>query len=421
MEEDSLLDQEAYRSYGPRNANFERLGGSGWLKPLKNQNDDIRAKITHVESLGLGILGTTQSVNYGTWKNEPACLVCLRFNHRSSLGSTAFRNVEILVSCEPWRSRSSDLPVLRNFSPRQSRVRQDDEHGTWGWESMQRCWATTNSDTDPSQAAAKNKTQVVARLSGQPWSDKRRSAAHQILWSLDDQSEGRWDIPDELNFAFVVQYISTFQASVEVKAKTRIGLPFPLMAIPWSRDDPLLFNGKTQIGTLSVSNEFDRFSEADWAKVAPYVPDWGEEASKKSNLPTRSTQTPLNSKHETRSEATYRVRGLPDGCDYVETRRLIALTLLIDESSVKVESLAESPYRRESIATVTFREPPGMLVDGAAEGKNEWQFETENFSGAPTEVRKETFGKLSLIIDTHFYGFTPYRNAQSPDAAYDVE
>ena len=419
MERDSPLDQEVFQSYGLRNADFGRVKGSSQLQPQKNLNNDIRTKITHIESLGLGILGTVQLVKYGTWAGEPACLVCLHINHRGNASSAAFRNVEVLVSCEPWDSKSSNPPVLRNFSPRQSRVRLDNDHATWGWESLQRCWMATESHSSPSNIIMTDEAHIAAVISGTPWSNKRRTAPHQILWVLNNQSEGKWQVPDQLSFAFVVTYVSAFRATVEVKAKTRIGLPFPLLATPWSRDDPLLFNGRTQVGGLSLVDKFDHFSGTDWAKAAPYLPEWTNESEKRDAI--KSGQPPLIIHNDLPSNVTYRAQGLPGDCNFKEAQRMIASVLLIKEQDISIKSLAESPYRSEKTATFTTQHPSNNLMNLASEGKDEWQFEMQDIPGVPSQAREGFLRQTRLVIDTHFHGFTPYHNAQGVGSIYEAE
>ncbi|MCJ1405425.1 hypothetical protein MMC11_008653, partial [Xylographa trunciseda] len=142
MELDYAFDEALDHSYLTRDTNFVRDTGAGKLQGLKNLSDDIRIKVTQIESLGLGIQGTVQAVSYGTWERKPACLVILQLSHRGYTSASAFRRIEILVSCESWGSKSLDQqPVLRNFSPRKQLVRLDHDRGIWGWDALQRSWA----------------------------------------------------------------------------------------------------------------------------------------------------------------------------------------------------------------------------------------------------------------------------------------
>ena len=181
MELDYASDEATYNSYLTRDTDFVKDAGAGELQGLKNLSDDIRVKVTHIESLGLDILGTVQAVSYGTWDSKPACLVILQFNHRGNTSASAFRRVEILVSCEPWVSKSlGQQPVLRNFSPRKQLVRLDPVRGIWGWDALQRSWGPNGSSSAPSHIMGTNETQTTPSVSGTAWSSKRRIALHQI-------------------------------------------------------------------------------------------------------------------------------------------------------------------------------------------------------------------------------------------------
>lgn len=235
---------------------------------MKNVGEDIRTKITHIERLDLGILGTVQAVSYGSWKGSPACLVVMRFNLRGNVSESRFRRIEILVSCEPWTGK---YPIVRNFSPRNLNVRLDHDRKIWGWEALQRSWISQSSTPGLINASRADRAPSVR---GSSWSKRRQQAAHQISWVVEKEGDSSWCIPDELNFAFVAEYDISFKAVVEVNAKTDIGLPLPLIALPWWKDDPLLFNGRTWIGESSRVREFDKLADADWEILAPYVPEW---------------------------------------------------------------------------------------------------------------------------------------------------
>ena len=263
-----------YHSYLTQDRDFIKDAGATELKRWKNSGEDLRTKITHIEGWGLGILGTVQEVTYGTWQGNPACLVSMQFNMRGNFSIFRFRRIEIFVSCEAWTGTSGVQPILRNFSPRNSFVRLDHDRKSWGWEVLQRSWVPSTSQSGVSSLMKPGRAGHAPSICGTQWSNERRQAPHQISWVVDTESENAWRIPDELNFTFVIEYDVSFKAVVEVKAKTDTGIPFPLIAWPWSKDDPLLFNGKTWIGSPPRTLEFDYLTDADWATLAPCIPEW---------------------------------------------------------------------------------------------------------------------------------------------------
>ena len=417
MEHSPVSDTDISLSYLPRNSDFEKDTGAGELQGLKNLGDDIRLKVTHIESLGLGIIGTVQVVSYGTWEDQPACLVGLRINQRRSASASAFRRIEIIVSCDVWSSQSSGQhPVLRNFSPREHRVRLNHEHGSWAWEPLQRSWIANPSHLESSHAAGTSELQTIPGVSGTPWSSKRRMAPHQILWTVESGAQGQWQIPDQLDFAFVVQYDSTFKATVEVSAKTKVGLPFPFVTLPWSKDDPLLFNGRSQIGKRHRTRRFDLMSDQDWADLALYLPEWHVPATSSHSVMKDSVSENGNGEKQYNQDFVFRVRGIPGSLDRISTTNLIREGLLIrEEEAVKVRSLTESPYRSEKIATATFTKLPSMLGESTLKSMDEWQFVVTSNLNSTLPIC------TSLVFDTHFRGFTPLNHAYGPDVDYKAE
>lgn len=423
MEPDHDSDGATARSYLTRDTDFLKDHGAGHLG-LKNESDDIRLKATHIESLGLGIMGTVQTVSYGTWECKPACLTILQFNHRGTTSASAFRRIEILVSCEPWGSKSLDQqPVLRNFSPRRQHVRLDRDRGTWGWEALQRSWASNDSASAPALVNINEETQTAPSVFGTAWSNRRRMKLHQISWIIDSGNKEQWQVPDRLSFAFVVQYYSAFKTTVEINAKTRLGLPFPLIALPWSKDDPLLFNGKTQIGRFAYTPSFDQLLDIHWANLAPYLPEWDEVVRSKQTTSGESAQQPESNQKVSDQDIVYRVRRVPVHYERSDISRLLSQVLLVEnEETIKVWSLTTNPYRSEKVATVTFDQIPDLLMNNAERGKNEWQFEARDlFNEAHDTARISCTQTPPIAIDTNFLGFTPLHLAEAPRSDYNVE
>jgi hypothetical protein len=97
----------------------------------------------------------------------------------------------------------------------------------------------------------------------------------------------------------------------------------------------------------------------------------------------------------------YRLRGLPSTCDRRAVEILASRALnLENDINVEVCSLADSPYRRqEKIAILEFSNTPSYLFPHA--GRDQWCF--ANIRGYEQEHNAD----ISLVLDTHFRGFTP--------------
>ena len=79
-----------------------------------------------------------------------------------------------------------------------------------------------------------------------------------------------------------------------------------------------------------------------------------------------------------------------------------------------MQSLTESPYRNEKVATVTFKQTPAVLLDDMSQRKDEWQIEATECSETRSSALNDGANvsgnmnrSVQLVIDTHFRGFTP--------------
>jgi hypothetical protein len=248
------------------------------LSGQQNYDNDIRTKITHQESFGCGVIGSVRGVSYGTWKNDPACLVLFTFNFRSGKSALRIKSAEISVSFHTDSNTAAtspnDEPILRNFSPRKIFGIPHAEKRDWKYEISLQCnipsisLAPTAMTGGSSSYTKDHRLQII----GQPWSDRKRQEPHQVLWTIREAEKTEYGIPDELNMGIVIGYMSPFQAIVEVSAKLGMGLP--VCAPPWSKDAPLLFNTTTMKGEPMRTREFDKLGDEDWKIIAPYVEEW---------------------------------------------------------------------------------------------------------------------------------------------------
>ena len=195
-----------------------------------------------------------------------------------------------------------------------------------------------------------------------------------------------------------------------------------MIAVPWSKDDPLLFNGKTQGGHFPRTRDFDRLVDTDWAELAPYLPDWNQLTRGMETAPAGYTQQPEKDQKESDREIVYRVRRIPECYKGSGVLRLLSKALLIEnEKSIRVWSLAESPYRSEKIATVTFDQIPATLTKSSIRDKDEWHFEARESFDKANDVTKISPIQMPPILDTHFRGFTPLHLAEAPEFEYNAE
>jgi len=97
---------------------------------------------------------------------------------------------------------------------------------------------------------------------------------------------------------------------------------------------------------------------------------------------------------------TYRLQGIPKNQDEHGVEALVKKALKLESDiDVKVCSLARSPYPQDGkIATLNFSKTPNCLSD-----EGEWKFSLRQKEG-------ENHTEVTLIVDTHFRGFTPLQS-----------
>jgi hypothetical protein len=106
----------------------------------------------------------------------------------------------------------------------------------------------------------------------------------------------------------------------------------------------------------------------------------------------------------------YRVRGIPNNYKRQKTKETLnsILGLCNIDGSLKLGSLATSPYRPEKVATISFRETPLCLRRG-----DEWSFQLPD-SGLPDlDDIDDYLPSPQIVIDSHFRDFTPLRTFES--------
>lgn len=101
----------------------------------------------------------------------------------------------------------------------------------------------------------------------------------------------------------------------------------------------------------------------------------------------------------------YRVQGIPS--DYNANMVVEALNTVLglrnSRESLQLGSLATSPYRPEKVATISFKDTPMCLLKG-----DEWCYDISD-SRQPDSHNIDRLPRTSIVIDSHFRGFTPLR------------
>lgn len=110
------------------------------------------------------------------------------------------------------------------------------------------------------------------------------------------------------------------------------------------------------------------------------------------------------------SLTTYRVQGIPSTCNEVSTQELLQSILIKDDYSlIIIRSLAYDPMNRKvKVATFIIRGNSTQLSDTG----RQWDFVIPKGKYNSDDVYSRD---LSLLIDTHFEGFTPLNSFENSE------
>ncbi|KAF4466787.1 DNAJ domain-containing [Fusarium albosuccineum] len=359
-----------------------------------DDDTETRTKVTHIERFGNGIIGTVLSLTYGTWQGQPAALLVLLFSLRGREdGYLRFRAAEFSIS---FKSRAPDdsYPVVRSIQPGTKRVSE-----------------TTASSLWPRDRFA---------IRGSLWSEKSQPEPHQVLWKVKSPREG---ICDSIPVATILTFSSPFIAIVKAKAMT--GAPIlTLRAFPWSRNDPVLFDGVTPKGKGVASTDFSRLGDSGLEEIiSDYLsPSSTQEHFSVSSTAGSSTATEKGiisavERKPNKSESSrqvYRVHGIPISCSSDNLIRLLSLALSVPDVTIQVKAFSSHSQLEENVAVISFEsDPPELKLSSPSchwhfavpaqrwlLSQEPWALENGAYS-APIEKRN-----VDLHFDTNFYGFT---------------
>ncbi|KAI8711215.1 Protein SERAC1 [Fusarium sp. LHS14.1] len=390
-----------------RYCQFEFDGGSGNLGQ-RNQNDtDTRTKITHIELFGNGIIGTLVSLAYGTWQGQPAALLVLLFSLRGrENGYLRVRRAQISIT---FRSRTPGdrYPVVRLIQPSSKRMPDSGAAGT----------PNGAPDVRASSPFAPW-TQGPFAIKASPWLEKSESEPNQVLMELALPRRSPPSICESIPVATVLTFSSPFVAFVKAEAD----LPAPiykLRAFPWSKDDPVLFDGITPKGREVASTDFSRLGDSG---LEEFMMDCLGPLSTRDHVPISSTagsytstegriNKPLASKP---SLQVYRVHGIPSSCSSDTFVRLLSLASSVPDVAIHIKTFSTHHHLEENVAVVSFDSEPAELKLLSPNGRwhltvpSQLWLPAQGFSAskgaADNDPAKEK--DVDLHFDTDFHGFT---------------
>jgi hypothetical protein len=396
-----MIPDGVLQSYDTRSADLTPDPAESELGQ-KNDQNDIRTIVTNreVKNIGLSVVGEVQRVGYGFWNGDPACLLAMKFYFRPADRRSHFDHFEISISFKKSASsthENADDPIVRCLTPFKVYGYSSINRRARRWEIEKLNWDNINranaSRAQPMGTGDEHDTSIIGRA----WVPTRREKPHLAVWRVtNDAKDGNWPSLDELGLSVVVEHGGPFEANVTISGgRSNRRLARIMSPTWWSKDDPLLFNGKTSKGAAPRTPHFNELNEVDWLQITPF-----------------SELCPKPKTH-TKRDTVYRVRGIPIQYGVVETQELLSSVCKVGADMVVIGSLATSPHRDEKVATVSFLELPSVLE---SETQDEWSFEfslntsLQDSSNPPIGAG---WNVLYLLIDTHFRGFTPFSSFKS--------
>lgn len=399
---------DALQSYETRGPTLHESDDSVTLGQKNSDSTSTRTKITQVELGSLGIIGTVLSVTYGTWDAKPAACITLRFDFRCKDGQFRFGSSEIGVSFTAFpqaqvgkgstprlRTKNINSPVVVFFYPQDHKLPSPTVSEK----------SSVGDDT--------GRTQTRFSLKGRTWSKTTRDEPHQVFWTMHEDAAAKSGISDAVCLCIVVRHLGSFQATVEARAKLTLGVT--LRNLPWSEDDPLLFDGVTGKGPQLEIKEYDSLAVENWTEWLSRFTRIGSSTS--SLCSVRGTAGATQDAKTVRDEMAYRVRAIPK--NWSETYFLDKLTALFQMGhcarDIRVLSFAPSafPLRQEKSAVISFSKgAPQVLSDE----KQRWVLEV------PEDPSADEAGRVELVFDLTFDGLTPLgKNATAPGSPASAE
>ena len=402
-------------SWQAREREFEEDDGSGILGQRNTDDTATRTKITHLQGLGYGIIGTVSSVAYGSWYGSPAALCVMQFRFRAKEGVGRYKNAEIWVSFEPRASSDNDAsrashPIIRSFYPENNRSKGphvgEENHLLSG--------------TIPSSSTVTSSSSILVsqwptdeyRIKGMTWSSKDADEPHEVFWKLFEAEGSGRGISEQVRLAAIVGFSGPFRAVITVKATTAFGLK--LRKLPWSHDDPIFFDGETRKGRSPPSSDFSSIIESDFLG---YICDPAiSVTSVPANLAETAVKQPETKPQSgNKSETVFRIRGIPSACSRDDFVELLQAWLGVAKEQFQLRSFTPNPYRDERMAMLSFTAIPTALT--VSSPKKEWRIEGSLLLQDQTAHTR----KVVLHFDTHFYGFSALGLSSISSSNYKAE
>lgn len=271
-------------SWKERELIFTEIDGQGELSRIRNipvvdqeGNEEIglRPKITHhSDILSRKVYGSVNKVRWGTFDNEPACLLVVRFRFYCRSGLFRLKRASITISFnnhpltgEPVGQRRD--PKVGIYSPKHifgipTEVEREYTYGV----ALQ-----SSASAGPVKLGAELsfggtrsfKVEESLEIVGMDEPDFDKMEPNKVIFDIDENPNCNKGVPRELYAGVVVVHDGPIQAEVSTSVDDR-------WAWPWTKDDPIVLNPGTIYGQVpeTLPTMYEGLNDDDWKVLVPY-------------------------------------------------------------------------------------------------------------------------------------------------------
>lgn len=266
---------------------------SGKLNAQKNVQDHPNRPIILDRSFsGMAVRTLLRSVHYGTSiTGTPLCLIAfevlfifptsatLRFTN-ASITASFTRTPDKLIVSSPTDVSVLTPILVKNFCPRKFFGAVQHENRKWIYRldvplNLTPPFAQTGINPSVSMESSFIRDYRM-EVRGLP------IANNTVKWTLVENAKQKEGIPDIFTCALLVEHDGNpFQADVSVSVRPGVALPsIRLDALPWSKDDPVLFHPGMEFAVKLSHRRLDQLDETEWLSLVDFPVEYQVRASR---------------------------------------------------------------------------------------------------------------------------------------------
>ncbi|KPI45467.1 uncharacterized protein AB675_533 [Cyphellophora attinorum] len=219
----------------------------------------------------LSVIGSLKRVKYGTWHQEPACLISMKFQFQNGNARTlrlTKADIQIEFTSRPVSTPDAD-PKLLEYGPKYLQSNGTIENRTWNYVATLSANATLGSAEVGPQlelgAGGSFSKNFAAEVEVDDWGNGNHQRPNCLrVWMREDKKQES-GIPQELHLTAIVSSSGAMQATVQVRANNI----FHLLAWPWSARDPVLLQPGVEYGDKirDVDFDFSALTSDEWRRM----------------------------------------------------------------------------------------------------------------------------------------------------------